>query len=53
MKVFLAGIIQGSKVAAEIHRQDWREPIRELLERYLPAADVYCHYTQHPNKDAE
>ena len=49
MKVFLAGIIQGSKVAAEIHRQDWREPIGELLERHLPAAEVYCHYSQHPN----
>jgi hypothetical protein len=49
MKVFLAGIIQGSKVAAEIHRQDWREPIRRLLERYAPRAEVYCHYSNHPD----
>jgi len=49
MDVFLAGIIQGSKVEAEIHAQDWRKPIGELLARYLPEADVYCHYSQHPN----
>jgi len=49
MKVFLAGIIQGSKVAAEIHHQDWRESIRRLLERYVPRAEVYCHYSHHPD----
>jgi hypothetical protein len=49
MKVFLAGIIQGSKVAAEIHHQDWRESIRRLLERYAPQAEVYCHYSNHPD----
>jgi hypothetical protein len=49
LKVFLAGIIQGSKVVAEIHPQDWREPIRRLLTRYVPAAEVYCHYSEHPN----
>ena len=49
MNVFLAGIIQGSKVAAEIHAQDWRGPIQAILARYLPDADVYCHYSQHPN----
>jgi len=49
MNVFLAGIIQGSKVAAEIHPQDWRGPIRAALERHLPQADVYCHYGEHPD----
>ncbi|MFP4053948.1 MAG: hypothetical protein ACLFV7_08810 [Phycisphaerae bacterium] len=49
MNVFLAGIIQGSKVAAEIHAQDWREPIKAALEQHVPHAEVYCHYTCHPN----
>lgn len=49
MKVFLAGIIQGSLVEAEIHPQDWREPIRSAVERHLPQAEVYCHYSEHPN----
>ncbi len=48
MNIFLAGIIQGSKVAAEIHRQDWRQPIRRLLANHVPNADVYCHYSEHP-----
>ncbi|MFA6135398.1 MAG: hypothetical protein WC869_15410 [Phycisphaerae bacterium] len=49
LKIFLAGVIQGSLVEAKIHAQDWREPIKALLARYLPAADVYCHYSCHPN----
>jgi len=49
MKVFLAGIIQGSKAAAEIHDQDWRTPIKRVLSRHLPDAIVYCHYSEHPN----
>ena len=49
MNVFLAGIIQGSLVEAEIHKQDWREPIKAALARTMPDADVYCHYTAHPN----
>ena len=52
MKVFLAGIIQGSLVEPRIHSQDWREPIRELLARHRPDAEVYCHYEAHPNSIA-
>ena len=52
MKVFLAGIIQGSIPAARIHSQDWRTPIREILERHCPHADVYCHYEAHPDSIA-
>ena len=48
MKVFLAGIIQGSLAEAAIHRQDWREPIKQALAAHLPTAEVYCHYTRHP-----
>lgn len=49
LNVFLAGIIQGSLVEATIHLQDWREPIKAALARRLPQAEVYCHYTRHPN----
>ena len=49
MKVFLAGIIQGSIRAARIHSQDWREPIRAALARHCADAEVYCHYDAHPN----
>jgi hypothetical protein len=49
MEIFLAGIIQGSKVEAEIHPQDWRAAVRDLLARYAPDAEVYCHYSEHPH----
>ena len=49
MNVFLAGIIQGSLVEATITPQDWREPIKQTLARHLPGAEVYCHYSEHPN----
>ena len=49
VKVFLAGIIQGSLKEARIHNQDWREAIKAALARCLPQADVYCHYSRHPN----
>jgi hypothetical protein len=49
MNVFLAGIIQGSLTEPTIHDQDWRQPVREVLRRHLPDADVYCHYSRHPD----
>ena len=49
VKVFLAGIIQGSKVEACIHDQDWRKPIKGILDAHLGRAEVYCHYSHHPN----
>ena len=48
MRIFLAGIIQGSLVEPTIHHQDWREPIKQALAEHLPAAEVYCHYSRHP-----
>jgi hypothetical protein len=48
MKVFLAGIIQGSLAEPQIHRQDWRDAFKRVLGERLPQAEVYCHYTAHP-----
>ncbi|MFB3894000.1 MAG: hypothetical protein ACE15C_18480 [Phycisphaerae bacterium] len=49
MKVFLAGIIQGSIADARIHSQDWRGPIKKALARHCPGTDVYCHFARHPH----
>lgn len=49
MKVFLAGIIQGSLTEATIHGQDWRDPISSLMDEYFPDAEIYCHFSRHPN----
>ncbi|MBN1553284.1 MAG: hypothetical protein JXA11_00955 [Phycisphaerae bacterium] len=48
MNIFLAGIIQGSLVEATIHQQDWRDAIGDVLKRHLPDANVYCHFSKHP-----
>lgn len=40
--------MQGSLVEADIHKQDWREPIKSAFARHMPQAQVYCHYSQHP-----
>ncbi len=52
MDVFLAGVIQGSLEAATIHAQTWRDGIKAILAEHLPAANIYCHYTQHPQSIA-
>ena len=52
MNVFLAGIMQGSMIEADIQSQDWREPIKRTLATHIPKADVYCHYSEHPNSIA-
>jgi hypothetical protein len=41
MRVFLAGIMQGSHVGAVVHNQDYRARIRELLETHLPGVELY------------
>ncbi|HET6429199.1 MAG TPA: hypothetical protein VFJ30_12355 [Phycisphaerae bacterium] len=52
MRIFLAGIIQGSLVEPAIHCQGWRDAVRDVLARHYPGADVYCHYESHPNSIA-
>lgn len=49
MKIFLAGIIQGSLKDESINSQDWRGPVRKILEQHIPDAEIYCHYSEHPN----
>ena len=41
MRIFLAGIMQGSHLGAVMHYQGYRGQLRELLEKHLPAAEVY------------
>jgi len=48
VKVFLAGIIQGSLQQATIHQQDWRAVVMPMLARHTPAAQVYDHFAAHP-----
>ena len=47
MRVFLAGIMQGSHQEMVLHAQDYRTRLKELLGRHLPAADVYDPLANH------
>jgi len=49
VRIFLAGIIQGSLVEATVHGQDYRERIKGLLAEHLPQADVYDPVANHTN----
>jgi hypothetical protein len=41
MRIFLAGIIQGSLAQPVVHDQDYRRHLKELLAEHLPDALVY------------
>jgi hypothetical protein len=48
MRIFICGIIQGSHSKLAIHEQTYRQRLKELVERYVPDADVYCPQSLHP-----
>ncbi len=47
MRFFLAGIMQGSHLAATLHNQDYRARIKRLLAEHFPAAEVYDPLADH------
>jgi hypothetical protein len=49
MRIFLAGIMQGSHTAAVLHAQDYRPYFRRLLESRFPDAEVYDPLAEHSN----
>ncbi len=49
MRVFLAGIMQGSHLGTALHNQTYRARLKELLRAHLPEADVYDPLADHTN----
>lgn len=47
-RVFICGIIQGSHKGLDVHGQDYRTRIRQMVEKYMPSAEVYCPVSLHP-----
>jgi hypothetical protein len=47
MKIFLAGIMQGSHVAALVHDQSYRGTLRDMVQAHWPAAEVYDPFANH------
>lgn len=49
MRIFLAGIMQGSHHGPAMHDQGYRTRLRELVERHLPGVEVYDPWAEHQN----
>ena len=49
MRLFLAGIMQGSHLGQVIHNQDYRQRLKQLLAEHLPECDVYDPLADHAN----
>lgn len=47
MRIFIAGIMQGSHREAALHDQDYRARLRDLLAQHLPHAEVYDPLADH------
>ena len=47
MRIFLAGIIQGSQRAERIHAQDYRARLAKVLRTSIPEAEVYDPFAEH------
>ena len=41
MKFFIAGIMQGSKVAASLHAQNYRDELVRAIQKRFPDAEIY------------
>lgn len=49
MKIFLAGIMQGSHREPVLHEQDYRSRIAQLLTQHIPGVEVYDPLADHGN----
>ena len=47
MRLFLAGIMQGSHLGAILHHQGYRERLKSLLAAHLPGVNVYDPLADH------
>ncbi len=49
MRIFLGGIMQGSRTDCGIHSQGYRDIIRAELRARYPDVELLCPFEQHPN----
>jgi hypothetical protein len=49
MRVFIAGIMQGSRSDGEIDSQDYRRSIAHTLRRHIPGIEVLDPFELHPH----
>jgi hypothetical protein len=49
MKLFVAGIMQGSLPGVEVHSQDYRVRVKQMVNAHYPEIEVICPWELHPN----
>src|SRR5579872_1277492 len=49
MRIFLAGIMQGSHLGSVLHEQGYRGRLRQLLALSFPQAEIYDPLADHAN----
>lgn len=49
MRVFIAGIMQGSRTDREIDAQDYRHEITQILQSHIPGAEIIDPLVLHPD----
>ena len=49
MRIFIAGIMQGSRTDKEIDDQDYRRELAQILRRYIPGVEVLDPVELHPD----
>ena len=49
MRVFIAGIMQGSRTDKEIDAQDYRHEITQVLQSHIPGAEIIDPLALHPD----
>jgi hypothetical protein len=52
MRIFIAGIMQGSRRDKDIEAQDYRQRIASAIRAHLPDADILDPWALHPNSPA-
>ncbi len=49
MRVFIAGIMQGSRSAGGIEDQDYRRDVAQIVQRHIPGVEVLDPFELHPD----
>ncbi len=49
MRVFIAGIMQGSRRGSELESQDYRQRMASAIQAHVPGTDIVDPWVLHPN----
>ena len=52
MRLFIAGIMQGSLPGTQVHSQDYRVRVKQIVNQHYPEIEVICPWELHPDSPA-